>query len=711
MTSQRFVLLAGVVAGLAAVAVLPWHAAGSEGAVALAAAGRVTALVPLLLLALAGGLAAAAPRQGLALLFVAVAGACSILFSWGGLVQSAFALPLPDGWAGQPAIGPGAILAVVTFLALASIGLARHGLMDGEPFGNALLVFVAALLFLFILMPLGMVFAVVLAPGADGSFISGFLGRISGRDIWGLDCVAGGGRCGMVWNSIALGVVVATSCTLLGLAAALFVARTRLRGRGAIRLLTLLPLVTPPFVVGLALILLFGRSGTLTVIGADLLGIRPTRWIYGLQGVWLAQTLGLSPLAFMVIHSVLISVSPSVEEAASTLRASPWHTFRTVTLPLIRPGIASAFLLCFIDSMADLGNPLIIGGGYQVLASGIYFKIVGAQSDLGAAAGLGIILLAISLIAFVLQTYWLRGASYVTVTGKGDGGRNAALPPQVRGPVIGATVLWVGLIVMIYGTVLLGGFAEIWGRNYTPTLRHFVQAFGVSAGEHGLVWSGGAWNSFSTTLVISAIAAPVTAALGLLTAYLIARRQFAGRQLFEFLAMLSFAMPGTVVGLAFVLAFNSAPVEMTGTAMILFFAFISRNMPVGVRVGLAQLSQIDRSLDEASLTLGASNSGTLRRVLFPLLRPAIATAIIYAFVAAVTTLSQVIFLVSPRYDWATTYIVSLVENTNYGPAIAYSVILILLLVAVIGILQAVLPQAVIRRRGNAPSPVTPPPHP
>lgn len=685
-----------VMLGLASV--LPWYSNDSTSLLGLAASAQFVALpVVIIGLALLVFYFRFSNASRLLVPLLALAAAGWVLLSSRIAGQSgAFDTSRLIDLANQPALGFGACLFILALLGLIATALARAKIMDGDIFGNHLLVGIGAVLVLFILLPLTMIFGQLI-----GSDAGGILSRVTGSEIWGLGCLQGSGRCGMAWNSLFLATAVATSCTLLGLAAALFLTRTKAPGRGPMRLLTLLPLVTPPFVVGLALILLFGRSGTITLWFSDLLDIRPSRWIYGPQGIWLAQTLGLAPLAFMVIQSVIISVSPSVEEASSTLRASRWYTFRTVTLPLIRPGIANAFLLCFIESLADLGNPLIIGGGFQVLASGIYFKIVGAQSDLSEAAGLGLVLLFITMAVFILQTFWLRRASFVTVTGKGDSGRNATLPTRVKIPVYAVSFLWVGLVVLIYGTIAIGGFAEIWGRDYSFTLKHYTSAFGVTPSEHGLVWSGGAWNSFNTTLLISAIAAPITAALGLLTAYLLARRRFPGRGLFEFAAMLSFAMPGTVIGLAYVLTFNAPPIEITGTAVILFFAFVSRNMPVGVRVGLAQLSQIDRSLDEASTTLGANPGMTLRRVLYPLLKPAIATAIIYAFVSAVTTLSQVIFLVSPRYDWATTYIVSLVENTNYGPAIAYSVVLIVLMIAFIALLQLLLPQATIRRRDTA----------
>ncbi len=689
-------------AAIAAASLLPWYAEGpgaplNGGLLGLSLSG-LAATLPVAAAALAAFLLTLRGTRGAALVTLAVTlgGAVWVLVS-GGLAGTPYDAEAPLSLANQPAMGWGATITLIALLGLAAGALARRGAMDGDAFGNHLLVFSSAVLAIFVLFPVVQVLQEVMRPAASGSLAEGLAERFLGKDLWGLDCLAGGKRCGMVWNSLWLGIAVGLATTLIGLAAALFTTRIRSPFTGPARLVTLLPLVTPPFVVGLALILLFGRSGSVTLFMYDVFDIRPSRWIYGPQGVWLAQTLGLTPLAFMVIHATLVSVSPSVEEAASTLRASRWRTFRTVTLPLIRPGLANAFLLTFIESLADLGNPLVLGGGFRVLASGIYFKIVGAQADLGEAAGLAVVLLVISLAAFLLQVLWLRNTSFVTVTGKGDGGQHARLSVPLKTGIIALTLVWGALILTVYGTIILGSFATLWGRDYSLTLANYVDAFNVIAGEHGLVWAGGAWNSFGTTMMLATLAAPLTAALGLLMAYLIARRRFTGRRTFEFAAMMSFAMPGTVIGLAYVLAFNTPPIEITGTAFILVIAFVSRNMPIGLRVGLAQFSQLDPSLDEASTTLGAGPGTTLRRVLFPLLKPAVATAVIYAFVASVTTLSQVIFLVSPRYDWATTYIIGLVENTNYGRAIAYSVVLIVLLILVVALLQLILRRVEFRR--------------
>jgi iron(III) transport system permease protein len=218
-------------------------------------------------------------------------------------------------------------------------------------------------------------------------------------------------------------------------------------------------------------------------------------------------------------------------------------------------------------------------------------------------------------------------------------------------------------------------------------LQHYVTAFGLDWGPHGLLWSGRAWQSFFTTLELAAIAAPLTAIIGLLTAYLLNRQRFLGKNSFEFMTMLSFAIPGTVIGVSYIVAFNVPPIELTGTGLILVICFVFRNMPVSIRAGLATLSQIDKSLDECSLTLRHGSFATLRRVILPLLRPAIIASLVYAFVRAITSVSAVIFLVSAQYNLATAYIVGRVEISDFGVAIAYSSVLIVCMLAAIGIIQ------------------------
>ncbi|MEW9838253.1 ABC transporter permease [Mesorhizobium marinum] len=598
----------------------------------------------------------------------------------------------------QFGMGWGAVLVGSAFLFLLTLGFAARGAVGGDEFVVGAIGFVIAAVALFIFMPILQMFASALVT-QDGDYsLAVFLQKMFSERLWGLSCLAGGPRCGVAWNSLFLAVLVGVITTALGLVFALMVTRTGFRHGALLRALTVLPIITPPFVIGLAIILLFGLSGVVTQTVADLFGLQPTRWVYGLPGLLIAQVLAFTPIAFLVMIGVVEGVSPSMEEAAQTLRASRWQTFVTVSLPLMRPGLANAFLLGFIESMADFGNPLVLGGNFDVLSTEIFFAIVGAQYDQAQAAILAIVLLFFTLGAFYAQRFWLGSKSYTTVSGKGDAGVHPQLPSGFRNIVYAIAGFWTLFTLFIYVTIFYGSFVKLWGVDFSLTFDHYVKSFAVGWTEFGIHWRGAAWSSFWTTMQIALISAPLTAAIGLLTAYLLVRQNFAGKNAFEFGTMLSFAIPGTVIGVSYVIAFNVPPIEITGTGIILVISFIFRNMPVGVRAGVASMSQIDRSLDESSLTLGANSWQTFRKVVLPLLRPAILAALVYSFVRAMTAISAVIFLVSAQYDMSTSYIVGRVENNEYGIAIAYSAVLILVMLVVIGIMQLLVGRLNIGRR-------------
>ncbi len=603
---------------------------------------------------------------------------------------------------GQYGMGAGAFLALTTFTMLFSLGVAGHGFFKGDAFVAGSVVAVTVLVGVFTFFPVLKILVSALQDADGAPSLAAFLNRLFTNKIWGLGCLGAGTRCGVAWNTLFLAAFCAVACTALGLAFALIVTRTRFPYKRLLRVLSVLPIITPPFVIGLGLILIFGRAGLINQFLEWALAIEPTRWIYGFQGVLVAQVFAFTPIAFLVLIGVVEGVSPTMEEAAQTLRADRWRTFVDISLPLMRPGLANAFLISFIESIADFGNPILLGGNFGVLSTEIFFSVVGAQLDQGRAATLGIVLLLFALGAFFLQRLVLGHKVYTAMSGKGDAGLPTQLPDAARRLCYGTAIPWALLTVVIYGMALVGGFVETWGRDYTLTLKHYVKAFGVEWGPYGLIWTGAAWNSFWTTVKLSAIAAPLTAALGVLAAYLLTRQKFVGQSTFEFGTMLSFAIPGTVIGVSYILAFNVPPIEITGTALVLVVCNVFRNMPVGVRAGMASMAQIDKSLDEASTTLGARGFTTLRTILLPLLRPAVVAALVYSFVRAMTTVSAVIFLVSAQYEWATTYIINRVVNGDYGVAIAYSSVLIVLMIVVILIIQKLVGERRLGRRATAP---------
>jgi iron(III) transport system permease protein len=348
--------------------------------------------------------------------------------------------------------------------------------------------------------------------------------------------------------------------------------------------------------------------------------------------------------------------------------------------------------------MADFANPILLGGQFTVLSTDIFFAIVGAQLDQGKAAGLALVLSFFALTIFALQRYVLGKASYVTVSGKGDNGIAPQLPRPVRIVASVIALPWLVFTVVVYVLAFAGGFVKIWGRDYSLTTQHFETAFSIDFGAHGVHWTGTAWDSFWTTMQLAGGAAPVTALLGMLIAFLLARTKFKGQSVFEFSALLAFAIPGTVLGVSYILAFNVPPFELTGTALIIFICFIFRNLPVSIRSSSAAFAQLDKSLDEASVVLGASTLSTLRRIILPLLRPALIASLIYAFVRATTTVSSVIFLVTAETELATTYIIGRVGNGDYGIALAYCTFLTVVMLLAIGLVQLLVGERKLGRR-------------
>jgi iron(III) transport system permease protein len=630
-------------------------------------------------------------RSGKAMAWSAAAG-----FFW--LLACGFMISADSGY------GWGALLIGMLLLGLCGVGVARMGYFNGDTFVAVAVLGCVALLLLFIALPVGKALANAFFNEAGGLDVVAAIQRIATERIWGLGCLAGG-QCGVAWNTLFLGLMTATSTTILGFILALIAER----GVGArspifeklLRLLALLPIITPPFVVGLGLILFFGRAGLVNQLLEAWFSITPSRWFYGVQGVWLAQTFAFTPIAFLIIRGVLQGISPSLEEASQTLRASGTKTFFAVTMPLAKPGLLNAFLVGFIESLADFGNPIVLGGKYAVLSTEIFFSIVGAQLDLGKAASLGLLLTLFALVAFAAQRKILGKASYTTVSGKGDSGIALPLPTSVTRWINPIGFFWLAFTILLYAFAIYGGFATTWGRDYSPTLAHYVKVFDIQSGEHGLVWAGAAWNSFWTTVKLAALSAPLTAFVGLLMAYLISRPKFKGQSAFEFMTLLAFAIPGTVVGVSYVMAFNVPPIELTGTSVIIVLCFLFRNCPVGVRAGVAAFKQIDKSLDEASLMLNASTLTTLRKVTLPLLRPALVAALVYSFVRATTTVSAVIFLVSAENELATTFIIGRVGNGDYGSALAYCTVLMVLMMSAIALVQVLVGERKLKRRKAA----------
>ncbi|HYF90752.1 MAG TPA: iron ABC transporter permease [Symbiobacteriaceae bacterium] len=475
------------------------------------------------------------------------------------------------------------------------------------------------------------------------------------------------------FNTIVLCSTVGLISTALGLLFAYTIAYIRVPLKGLFRALAILPVVSPPFLVALSAILLFGRVGLIT---RDLLHLQNAN-IYGFHGLVLVMVLTHFPITFLVLIGLLQNIDVNLEEAARNAGASRWQVFRTVTFPLMLPGLANAFLLVFIQSLADFGNPMVIGGNYMVLAVQIYQQAIGGY-DLQGGAAVAVLLLLITVAVFVLQRYWLAGRSYVTVTGKPARERTPVTDPKVVWPLFGLCALFALTVLSMYALIPINAFIKLWGINWSFTLDHFKYVLSLGLKP---IWD---------TTRLALIATPIAGLLGMIIAYLVTKKQFAGRGAIEFTAMLSIAVPGTVIGIGYILAFNTPPLMLTATGTILVIAFVFRNMPVGIRSGIAALQQIDPALEEASVNLGATSVQTFTRVMLPLMGSAFFSGLIYSFVRAMTAVSAVIFLVSAKYNLLTVAILNQVDVGRWGYASAYATLLIVIVLAVVVLIGAVL---------------------
>lgn len=468
-------------------------------------------------------------------------------------------------------------------------------------------------------------------------------------------------------NSLTVAVVSTALTVLVALVLAYAVTRTTVPGKRFVSLMALLPLISPPFLVSLAFILLFGRNGVVTrSLGLD--------WsIYGFQGIVMAQVFTFLPQAYILLANVLGNIDTTLEEAAENLGAGPLSTLRRVTLSLARPGVASASLIVFILCMTDFGNPILVGGRYNVLATEIYAQVIG-MNDFAAAATMSVVLIVPCLAAYVLNVAWVGSKSYVTVTAAS----RAAIRPTpavLRWPLTVVTLGVALFIAVIYGLIPLGSFVRLWGSDWSLSLTHY--AFGSTV--------EGAWPLWNS-VKLAALSGMVGTVLALMTAYLIERKRVSlggGARAVEALSLLPAALPGTVIGVGYILAFNVPPIYLTGTIWILVASVVFWKFPVAVLAGVNALKQMDPAIEEAAVSLGAGTIRTFTRIVLPLLTGTAFSIFVYFFINGMVTVSAVIFLIYPGFNLGSVAILAQVENGFPGVACALGTMILGIVIATI----------------------------
>jgi iron(III) transport system permease protein len=496
-----------------------------------------------------------------------------------------------------------------------------------------------------------------------------------------------------VFHTLELGALVGFFGVLVAFLLAYVQTQLDVPGKRILHVIALVPIVSPPFAVATAVIVLFGRNG---MISAQWLGLEHD--IYGLDGLTLVLVLSFFPVVYMNLVGMLQRMDPALSEAARNLGASQFRVFRTVTFPLVVPGLASGFLLLFVEAIADLANPLVLGGNYTVLSSRAYIAITG-EYDLGTGAILSLMLIVPALSVFLLQRMVSNRKSVVTVTGKPSGSREL-IANRWRWIPFATAVLICTLIVVIYGAVVLGSFTRILGVNNAFTLDHWRY-----------ILSGVGSEAVFDTVRLAAIATPLAGLLGMVLAWLIVRKLDRGRGVVDFLAMLGIGIPGTVLGIAYILTFRNQtklfglpllPAVAGGSTVLagqvaICLMFLIRSIPASVRSGVGALQQIHPSIEEASTSLGASNSRTFRQVTIPLIRPALISGLSFGFARSMTTLSPIVFLVTPDTKILTSQILGEVDGGRFGNAFAFCCVLILIVSGVLGLIRLLVGNGDLRR--------------
>ncbi len=478
-----------------------------------------------------------------------------------------------------------------------------------------------------------------------------------------------------LWNSLYSGLTVAVISILVGYAAAFTLVRTSIPAKRLLHILFILLIISPPFTSALAILMLFGANGMIT---KWLLGIQGYN-IYGFKGVVISQIVTYAPVAYLTLRGVMESLNPTLEDAAMNIGASRWQAFCKVTLPLSLPGIASAFLIVLIEALSDFGNPLVLSGSrFPMLSTQAYLEITGSF-NLPLGAALSVVLLIPSITAFIIQRYYLAKRQYVTVTGKPTSSTSKLVSRGMYFALAAFVALFALFVLLFYGVIAASAVTRVWGHDFTLTLDHFAYAFSVGA------------DTIFSTLKVAFLATPISGLLGMFIAFVVVRTRFVGKSALEFSSILNFAVPGTVLGIGYVLAFNEPPFLLVGTLAILVLNFVFRYVPVGIQSGIAVLRQIDPAIEEAAQNLGADRITVFRKVTLPIIAPAFFSGLVFAFVRAMTAISSAIFLVSAQHNLLTVQILAQVGSGRLGVAAAFSIILIGIVLAAIWLIAVLIP--------------------
>lgn len=471
-----------------------------------------------------------------------------------------------------------------------------------------------------------------------------------------------------LWNSFKVTTAVTLLTLVAGTPLAYIFTRYEIKGKGILRVLIILSSMSAPFIGAYSWILLLGRSGVITQLFQNNLGITFPD-IYGFAGILIVLTLQLYPLIFLYVTGALNNVDNSLLEASENLGCSGIKRFFKIIIPLISPTLFAGSLLVFMRALADFGTPMLIGEGYRTFPVTIFNEFISEiGGDDGFAAAISIIAIIITTIVFLAQQYITMRKTFSMSS------INKIRPKEAKGIkkvlIHAYSYILVGISFMPQVYIFYTSFKNVQGLAFAPgySFQSYIDAFDKVG------------SAISNTMIIPAIALVLVVFLAVLLAYISIRRSSALSKVLDSVSMIPYIIPGSVIGITLLIAFNKPPILLSGTLIIMVIGLVIRRMPYTIRSTAAILQQIPMSIEEAALSLGSSKLNTFYKITMPMMAAGIISGAILSWITMISELSTAILLYTARTRTLTVEVYTQIIRGNYGIAAALATILTVLTV-------------------------------
>ena len=416
--------------------------------------------------------------------------------------------------------------------------------------------------------------------------------------------------------------------------------------------LLMLTMISPPFIFGISYIMLFGRRGLITY---RVLGLHTNP--YGLKGIVMLQLIGEISFATFMLYEIFKNFDYTLINASRALGASPWESLKRVVFPISVPAFLGTFFILFTKNLSDFGSAIIIGGRESTLATEAYLRVIG-EGNMPKAAAMTLLLIFPALLAFLLYKRILLKKFSSFSVGKGMESKNISYSLPLVVKLLFKVVAYLFVLVMFiqYSAIFFSGFYNYTSKGIEFTLE-YIEKFKLSSTR-----------VFLRTIVYAFISGAISSTIGILISYYNRERNSYFFKGIEFLGGLPYIIPGTFFGLGYILAFNSGIFTLTGTATIVILNCAFRQISIGIKAGDSIFSTLNPNIEKAGRDLGASKMRILLDIIFPLLKPAFLISFVNCFIATMTTIGAIIFLVSPGNNVATIMLFTQVAQGEYGAA-------------------------------------------